>query len=136
MTSEYYYDVSANEVVKAKDIPADADMNDYVQTEKITDKNLRQHIDLEDKLENMLWSGITESVYEYITGNNIRMTKLENTIAALYPVFAKNYDIAFDTQLYDCDAIYMTAINIAFHNNVVPCNEGYGDIKMVFESKD
>jgi len=87
-------------------------------------------VDLIDKLENMYESEITDEVYEYINNNEELFNEIENEVVKMLP----QYDFEDETELYDCDEIYMRAIIKILNkeNKVVTETKcGYGAIELI-----
>ncbi len=131
--SKFYYNSETNDVYLEDKLTIE-EIKKCCQTFKITDENLRTYLDLEDKLRNMVESEITEEVYNFITSGDARMQQLEDKLVEIYPKFLSVYNIAYDCQLFNCDAFYMTAINMVFKNEIVPAKCGYDMIKMKYEN--
>jgi hypothetical protein len=102
-----------------------------------TDEQLKNCVDLINKIENMYESEISEALYDYITENENVFDKIEAEVIRLLPWAIDEYGITTDdneeTCLYNCDALYMKAICNVVGDKVIAVECGYGTIKLINE---
>lgn len=111
----YYYSPENNIVLEESKIPDNKKMEFTKEAVKLTDENVRHHIHLTDKLLSLKRKSVIS--YElglFIINDDEKLKKLKNKIVSLYPEFRVTYKLDFDVQLFDCDDLYMTAIQLLF----------------------
>lgn len=103
-------------------------------------EELKDAVDLIDKLSNMFESEISEEVYEYVYNNQDVFDAVEAEVIKLLPEAIDKYGITTDDDvencLYNCDAVYMEAICNVLGDKVIPVKCGYGMIEMKEKSLD
>ena len=105
-----------------------------------TDEQLKDCVDLINKIENMYASEISDALYDYITENENVFDKIEAEVIRLLPCAIDEYGITTDddeeTCLYNCDALYMKAICNVMGDKVIPVECGWGMIRLANESNE
>lgn len=117
--SKFYFCLPSLRVVAGKDIlETEWNNSDFIETFAITDDNIHNAIDIDDKLCNLCDSGeISEDIYDHITKDQEHIDLVESEVVQLYPIYLKKYpEIKWECELYNCDAIYMEAISNVFKN--------------------
>lgn len=100
-------------------------------------EELKNMVDLVDKIENMYESEISEALCEYVESNSKAFNEIELEVIRLLPQAIDKYGITTDddeeTCLYNCDALYMEAICNVMSDKVIPVKCGYGMIRLINE---
>lgn len=105
-----------------------------------TNEQLKDIVDLIDKIDNMYESEISDALYEYIDNDEDVFNKIEAEVIKLLPQAIDEYEITTDdkveTCLYNCDALYMKAICNVMGDKVIPVECGWGMIRLADEANE
>lgn len=105
-----------------------------------TNEQLKDCVDLINKIENMYESEISEALYDYISENKNIFDEIESEVIKLLPWAIEEYNITTDDDeeicLYNCDALYMKAICNVMGDKVIPIECGWGMIRLVNETNE